>query len=74
MPRLGGDFPYMTQDGLHLQPGPHYWSANSAPAYLQAYLQHSPVLTKDIDEATLILVDDYCFKLWWIAQVSAEVP
>ena len=67
------DFHQMTQDGLHLQPGPHYWSANSAPFYLRHYLQSSPHATQSIDNATIILVDDYCYKLWWIAQASVSM-
>lgn len=70
VPRLAIDFSYMAEDNMHAQPGPHYWSANSAPFYLRHYMQTSPRMTQRIEEATIVLVDDYCHKLGWISQVD----
>lgn len=35
-------------------------------------LRHSPALVTDPDEADVILVDDYCYKLRWLAYVHAD--
>ena len=35
-------------------------------------LRHSPALVTDPDDADVILVDDYCYKLRWLAYVHAD--
>ncbi|KAK9833275.1 hypothetical protein WJX81_001939 [Elliptochloris bilobata] len=56
---------------VSLAPLPHYISANSAPWYTVEALKHSAALVRDPADADVVLVNDYCYKLRWLAYVHA---
>ena len=57
----------------NLKAAPHYLSANSGPFFLQESLLHSPYHTDTISNASVIYVDDYCYRMWWISAQHSEV-
>lgn len=55
-------------------PSPHFFSGNSAPWFTRQAVERSRYWSKDASSATVILVDDYCFKLWWLSYIHSEQP
>lgn len=53
-------------------PSPHYFSGNSAPWFTRRAVERSPYFTEDVKKATVVLVDDYCFKLWWLSYIHSD--
>ncbi|KAK9834881.1 hypothetical protein WJX81_006129 [Elliptochloris bilobata] len=52
---------------------PHYFSANSAPWYLVQAVKKGPYFVDSPDQASVIMVDDYCHKLQWLAYTHSEM-
>ena len=65
------DFSYTNKEKKVI-PTPHYFSGNSAPWFTKKAVERSPYWTQDISNATVILVDDYCYKLWWLSYVHSD--
>ena len=53
-------------------PSPHYFSGNSAPWFTRRAVERSPYWTQDPANATVYMVDDYCFKLWWLSYIHSD--
>eukprot|EP00884_Botryococcus_braunii_P013503 jgi/Botrbrau1/22153/Bobra.0206s0076.1 len=54
---------------------PHYFTANAGPYFLQQLLLKSSTRTSNPDDADMVYVDDYCYKMWWLASVhSLQTP
>ena len=51
--------------------GPHYMSANSAPFFAVNALKESYTLVNRSEDASVVLVDDYCYKLRWLASIHS---
>ena len=73
VPRLVEDMWGLTAKGVYYQPTAHYVSANAAPWMFLEHLPHMPSFTSKVGEASMIMVDDYCYKMWAIAQTHSLV-
>jgi hypothetical protein len=52
--------------------GPHYMSANSAPFFTLNALKEKYTLVNRSEDASVIVVDDYCYKMRWLASIHSS--
>lgn len=71
VPRLVEDMWGLFDKGVYYQPTTHHASANATPWTFLEHLQHMPWYTDKVEEASIIMVDDYCYKMWAIAQTHS---
>ena len=71
VPRLIEDMWGLVDSGIVYQPASHHSSANAAPWMFLKQLRQMPSFTSRTQEASIIMVDDYCYKMWAIAQTHS---